>query len=124
MNKFLNLHLKAMEGRREIAGICIFKKPISSDLDGAVSLLSLQTCPSHCHRGHSTEHTVGWWPLQVLPEAHFGPWPLTQCGLLGGGPGSVPEPSPQAGVPGNPPLPWLNRETDRGTPEQPASQAE
>lgn len=39
-------------------------------------------------------------PFQVIQEADGGPWPLTQCGQLGGsllpggGPGSVPGPSP------------------------------
>lgn len=43
---------------------------------------------------------LGGVPFQVLQEAYFGPWPLTQYGLpggslcLGGGPGSVPGPSP------------------------------
>ena len=42
----------------------------------------------------------GWHPFQVVQEADGGPWPLTQCGLLGGsllpggGPGGVPGPSP------------------------------
>lgn len=47
----------------------------------------------------------------VLQEADPGPWPLSQCGLLGGslcpggGPDSAPEPSPGSGTSGDPALP-------------------
>lgn len=81
MNRFFDLHLKAIKSRKEISGICTVPKPTRHRKIWMGLFPSLCRCPDN--DGFS-EHTAGRGPFPVLQEADFEPWPLTQCGRLGG----------------------------------------